>query len=230
VYNDNSIERMFNQDIQDKRRAARGAFHNSGRRGGGTKGVKGVRTPADMLKYSDKKAYKEYTKASEVIMSNVYQDINNIPSIKEIDLKDFKAGQLIVREAKKHHTSKALMKHWKLSSGSMYKVFDRYEIEYPKRGKKNTLPEAPPYEPKPVDIEETQAEVLKKAMESSKAAPIVLTAPPTPVPVEVHEGFQLSYTQNGVLGSDIQDRVTNYMSILLGDKKYEIKLVLKELP
>ena len=131
------IEKMLNQENREKKMIARGARHNSGRRGGGSKGITGaMRMPSDVLKYSDKKAYKKYVKASVVTMSSIYEEINNIPSLLELREMEFSAASNILTIAKKHNTTEALKKHLNVASGTLYTIFDEFNVLYEKRGKR----------------------------------------------------------------------------------------------
>lgn len=223
------IERMFNEEIRDKKRTARGSFSNSGRRGGGTKGVRSVKTAADVLKYNDKAAYKLYVKASDVIMSNVYDDILNIPTVAEIKEKDFNSAQSIVKAAKLGHTMKDLSNHWHLSGYSLYKLFDDYEIEYPKHPRKKTIKKEKDI--KKANYIQKQEEIFQQAnlLNDQRMAFVAPTLLATEEPKEEEE-FQLKYIKKEVTGVEAQDRIMNYMGILMKDKKYDVKLTITELP
>ena len=214
------IEIMLEIENREKRRTSSGARHNSGRRGGGTRGVTGaMRFPSDLLKSSDKKAYKEYTKPGGIIMSNVYDDINNVPSVAELKAKDFDASRSIVVAAKASHKIKDLISHWGVSSGGVYKVFDYYEIKYPKRPKKISNAEKPALS----KVLEDQAKVLEEARTSKEVMY-------TPAVLVEAEDFQLKYIKKSVKGNEAELRINNYMNILIPNKKYDIKLVIRELP
>jgi hypothetical protein len=138
---DNDCEILFDEEVRDKRRTASGARHNSGRRGGGTKGITGHMTmPSDLLKYSDKKAYKEYVKGSVIKLSNNYENIDNLPSLAELKVMEQEMAHNIVKVAKNLHTNKELIQYWHISSGSLYSgVFDKYNVLYPKSSKDNVV-------------------------------------------------------------------------------------------
>lgn len=225
----NDIEKMFYDEVRDKKRTARGSFSNSGRRGGGTKGVRSVKTAADVLKYNDKTAYKLYVKASDVIMSNVYDNLLNIPTVLEIKEKDFSSAQSIVRAAKAGHTMKDLTKHWGLSGYSLYKLFDTYEIEYPKHPRnKEKIKKVV----KKTDYIKNQAEILEQAnlLNDQRMAFVAPTLAEEPEPIErEEEEFQLKYIKKEVTGTEAQDRMMNYMGILIKDKRYEVRLTIREL-
>lgn len=145
---DNNVEYILKQDNREKR-SANGEYHNSGRRGGGLHGIKqGIRMPNDVLKYNDKKAYKKYIGSGEIKMSNIYEDINNIPPIKDVKAKDYEAAKSIITAAREFHTSKELIEYWKISSGGLYSVYDKFGVIYQhrNRGKKDTsLPKGKDY-------------------------------------------------------------------------------------
>lgn len=138
----NDVERILKEDNRDKRSSGRGAMHNSGRRGGGVHGIKqGIRMPSDVLKANDKVAYKKYIANGEVKMSNLYTDIKEIPSLAEIRVKDFKVANNILTIAKSNNTMKVLMNHWGVASGTLYSIFNEYNVVYPRRvSKKKIIP------------------------------------------------------------------------------------------
>lgn len=121
-----NIEKLFYQEVREKKRIGYGAYHNSGRRGGGNKGVR-TKTTVDYLRG---KARKEYTKGGEVTVSNVYDDIKNVPSVEELKKMDFGKAQHIVGVCKTNFTNAILMEHWGIkTSSSLYsKVFYKYKI------------------------------------------------------------------------------------------------------
>ena len=220
----NDIERMFYDEVRDKKRTARGSFHNSGRRGGGTKGVSSVKTPSDVLKYSDKKAYKAYIQPGGIIMSNVYDNIDNIPKVSEIKEKDFSAGQAIVRAARSSHKMKDLSKHWSLSGYSLYKLFDDYKIEYPKHPRSKPVPQ------KKQTILEEQASLFREASQHKDEQQLAISTPVIIQEEEEKEEFRIKYIKRSVSGSEIQERINDFIKIVYPDKKYDFKLIITELP
>lgn len=120
------IEKLLNEDAMEKRRAGRGSFHNSGRRGGGTRGVKGVRTPVDVLVG---KAKKEYTKGGQVMTTSIYDDIKNVPNFDQMLSMDFEKAKNIAMYIRGKFTNKVLIDHWNVSTGRMYdRIFYHFNI------------------------------------------------------------------------------------------------------
>lgn len=239
VDRNNDIEFILKEDSRDKRRAANGAFHNSGRRGGGTKGIKGVKTTVDLLKANDKKAYKQYIQGGKIIMSSVYDDIKNIPPIEEIKKKDYEAAATVVKAAREKHTLKPLAKHWGVSTYAVYKLYDLYNVEY----KRNIKKDADPKGSKGALIVHTdramteknlhvqQAKILQQAAENQIKIidPAAAAGTPPAAPAPEKKGFQLSFYDPSIDGVEVQESITDYISILKQNKKYEIKLTIKEL-
>jgi len=220
----NNIEKMFYDEVRDKKRTARGSFHNSGRRGGGTKGVSSVKTPSDVLKYSDKQAYKEYIKPGGITMSNVYDNIDNIPTVSEIKDKDFAAGQVIVKAAKSSHKMKDLSKHWGLSGYSLYKLFDDFEIKYPKHPRTKSVPE------KKQTIIQKQESLFREAYQHKEDQQLAIS-PPIDIQKETDSGeLQIKYNRKEVVGAETQERINDLMKIIYPDRRYEVKLFIMELP
>lgn len=129
------IEKIFHMEEREKRRGGLGTFSNSGRRGGGTQGIRGsLNMPNQWLKGQNKEEYKKYISGSVVKVSNVFEELANIPTVKELELKDFNSAQSIVKAAREYHTTKELSKHWATSGYGLYKIFDKFGVEYNKRG------------------------------------------------------------------------------------------------
>jgi len=239
--NDNNIEYLLRQEIQEKKRTASGAFHNSGKRGGGNRGVSSVKSAVDMLKWNNKKAYKEYIKSGEIQLSNIYDEITKVPSVTELEAKEFKIAQSIVRTVKGKHTIKKLCQHWEVSAYTLYKIFRTYKVEYKHKDKegKVKLQTAVHDENSNITLFEEQSSLLKESKELQEAYQKKLDESVSHLAIiqiqaqkamdEDIEELQLKYIKKDVIGKDIQDRIINYMGILAEDKKYDIKLVIREL-
>ena len=279
VDRDNDVEYLFMQEVRDKKRAAQGARHNSGRRGGGTKGVRSVKTTADWLKANDKIAYKNYIKAGDIKMSNVYEDINNIPSTAELKLKDYDTAHTIATAAKRYHTSIKMAEHWNMSNGSVYGVYNKYGVEYPRKprkttinNEKNKLPQGTPWTPEQAKDKKKETNKLayehRRILEQSKqleeqekleeqerideemlspqnwakreaineaineadikeAAAAAIRKPT--IDDEETDNFSIKWNKREAVGSDIQDRMVDYISILKSNKKYCVKLIITEI-
>ncbi|AIY85283.1 hypothetical protein U729_3261 (plasmid) [Clostridium baratii str. Sullivan] len=131
MYNrDNDVERIFHMDVFEKKKSGRGVYNRASRKGFIRGGVK---TQYDFLSRSEKKLLN-----GEVIMSNVYDDIKNIPSLVELEKKDPQAITSILKTIKAKHPVKKLTEHFGISMGKLYTLFNKYGVEYEIRSKKIT--------------------------------------------------------------------------------------------
>lgn len=232
---DNNCERILSEDNRDKRKASSGARHNSGRRGGGLSGIKGaIVMPSDWLKYNNKTEYKKYIGGSEIMVSNAYSDIVNVPSLEEIRKKDFEAAQSIITVIRKHHTVQSLKKHWSLSGYKLYKLLDEYKITYEKRieprqgkgiqEKYNKILNAPLFIP---NIEEEQKLILSNAKQNADIVP--------PKIIEMvskqddHEEISHKYNKISIDGATLQKRVLDLMGVIYDGSNYKVKILITEI-
>lgn len=119
-------ERMFREDIQTKKRAGRGAMHNSGRRGGGTKGVKSVKFAVDLMSAKDKR---QYIKAGEVMQTNYYDTLKNIPSFEQMQGMDYAKANLIAVKVRENFTNKEMITYWGINNGKLYdKIYYKFGV------------------------------------------------------------------------------------------------------
>jgi hypothetical protein len=127
------IERMLQDDIREKRKTGRGAFANSGRRGGGLHAIRqGIKMPSDILKANDKAAYKKYIGAGVVKISNTYDILENVPSLEDLNKMEFEKKIGIIKIAKELHTNNELRSRWNLSNGGLYNdVFYKFGLIEP---------------------------------------------------------------------------------------------------
>ena len=101
-----NIEKIFREDLIEKKRIALGASH----RASSKRGFKGpIKFQVDLLKGNKRK---EYIKGSEIKMSNLYDKLENVPSLEEIEkMGEEKARNILITLRTKHKTSD-LAKHW----------------------------------------------------------------------------------------------------------------------
>jgi hypothetical protein len=201
---ENDIEYMLKQDAREKKKTGSGVFSRASRRGY----TGAVRTHVDYLKG---KAKKEYMKNGEIKVSNIYDDINNVPSVEKIREMEHNTARNIILAAKSKHGMKELVKHWGFSDNYLYtKFFPEYEI--PTRT----------YKPREVKATEQVTLALPKDDKPvMNPEPVSLAA----IPVDI---FEIGYIKNDVDGKTIQDRITNYLSVLEEDGIYDIKFTIRE--
>lgn len=191
------FEKMFNNEVREKKRTATGVFHRASRRGY-VKG--GVRTQVDFLRGKEKKAY---IKGGEIKVSNLYDVLENVPTIEELDKMEYEVAKKIIERAKMNFSTLKLKKHWGVTSYTMYKkLYPKYNIEIgePKGGKKKT-----------------------KVAEEITNAPVATTTPERDF-----TGFVLKFAGEHD-ASFISDRVLAFLSTMSENGKYRINFELVEI-
>lgn len=116
-----NITKMFYDDVKEKKRTGYGIYKRASRRGY----VGTVRTDVDYLKGKEKK---DYMQGSEVKVSNLYENIENVPSPDQLKLMDYEQAKSILEQAKKHHKAGELEKHWGKSQGYWAYMRKKYDI------------------------------------------------------------------------------------------------------
>lgn len=238
---DNDVERIFYSDVGEKKRAGRGAFHMKGK--GVKHGMRGIVFPSDYLKPKEKRLLN-----GEIKMSNVYDDINNVPSLEAIYEYDFEKAKKIMTVVKEKHSNTALMKHWSVkSSGTLYGHF--YKFEVVQRGsrtskkkdidinlsKKNTDKLKTNNMVKDTELEDNVLVALNNAIEEiklnmSNLSTMVKESQENREQTKdfKQQGFKIvingQYEQE-----EITNRVMNILQTLIKEKKYNVALEINEL-
>lgn len=119
-----SIESMLVRDCIEKKKAGRGVYSRASR----SRGFRGgVLFPSDLLSAKEKREYKKATKAE---VYNMYDDIKNIPSLKELEEMPHDTARKIIETARSKHMVKDLSEHWGIGRTSVYsKVFSPYGVK-----------------------------------------------------------------------------------------------------
>lgn len=124
---DNDIEFILRQDSREKKQAGIGVFKRASRLGYCRGGIK---TQSDFLTAKERKKL-----SGEVRVYNMYADLNNLPSLKELKeiiKKDPAKAKLILTEAKANNTQGQLKAKLGCSSGWLYYAYDKVGVEYEK--------------------------------------------------------------------------------------------------
>jgi hypothetical protein len=120
--NDDSISRIFNQEVIEKGRIARGIHHRASRK----KGFKGqVRFESDNLSRREIKQL-----SSEVVTYNIYDYLANLGDYQHFKLKGKEIRQNILSNFLKKFTIEDVAEHWKLSSSKIWKIVNDLNIDY----------------------------------------------------------------------------------------------------
>lgn len=122
------IKRIYNEDIQEKKRAGRGVHNRTGKQGR----VGKVTTPADLLTGKEKKSY---VQPSSVTTSNIYYD--QIMSLEEFKKLPKNRKMLVLDAYKRKYTASELSNHWNLTVGGVHYYYRAYGATQRKRSKEN---------------------------------------------------------------------------------------------
>ena len=196
----NYYEKMFEKDSREKKRIARGASARASRK----KGFKGgVRTPSDFM---TKKQIREMS--GKVKVSNIYDKYKNLENLpnKQTMLQMSKNPdtieelRMILETAKTVHTTHAIAKYMKMSSGTLYCIYERVGVAYNKSNKV------------------TKQKVVPKFKEEEVT------------PIEVKPINQFTINMKGTYSKeDIENRILALTNLMLDDSTYEFEMILKEI-
>jgi hypothetical protein len=105
-------------------------------------------------------------------------------------------------------------------------MLDKYKVEYMHRGGK-------PKEHTKVELRKSHHKLISEEVAAEVVEPEIIPEVVVPdvkeiVPEDL-DIFQLKYIKTDVLGSEVQKRILDYMSIVYDDKKYEVQLIIKEI-
>ena len=197
----NYYEKMFEKDSREKKRIARGASARASRK----KGFKGgVRTPSDFM---TKKQIREMS--GKVKVSNIYDKYKNLENLpdKQTMLQMSKNPdtieelRMILETAKTVHSSHTIAKHIKMSSGTLYCIYERAGVAYNKSKRA------------------TKQKVIPKLKEEEEVTPI-----------EVKPINQFTINMKGTYSKeDIENRILALTNLMLDDSIYEFEMILKEI-
>ncbi|GCD12898.1 hypothetical protein [Clostridium tagluense] len=237
----NYFEKLFYDDVRNKKIIARGAYHNSGKKGSGNKGAR-VKTTVDSLIGKEKR---EYMRGGKVMTTNFYDDIKNVPTIEELNGMEFEKVKTILKYVKGHYTNKDLQNHWNTSAGTMYsKTFYKYGVvERKKRGLKDSdiNKNVPKYNPKSEKIAKISkianindqhsqilhlSELVKTLEEENQLLKEKAELTIKDIPV-VNSGLELKFTGK-YKGEQILERTLKFVDALSKEDTYEINLSIIE--
>ena len=195
----NYYEKMFEKDSREKKRIARGASARASRK----KGFKGgVKTPSDFM---TKKQIREMS--GKVKVSNIYDKYKNLENLpdKQTMLQMSKNPdtieelRMILETAKTVHSSHTIAKHIKMSSGTLYCVYERVGVAYNKSKRV------------------TKQKVVSELKEEV-----------TPIEVKPINQFTINM-KGTYSKEDIENRILALTNLMLDDSTYEFEMILKEI-
>lgn len=120
-----NIQKIFNEDIRDKKRIGRGIFN---KRGKGVKHVmRGIKTPYDFMKTKERKKLN-----GECVVSNMYDEII---TRSEFDLKDDETKRRMLIRWRELYSNKEIMSQMGITASG---TFSKYinDLKIPKKSTK----------------------------------------------------------------------------------------------
>lgn len=209
----NEIERLFNEEVRDKKRTGRGAFNKTG------KGVKhnmnGIKFPYDYMKAKEKRLLN-----SEVRVSNMYETV--IPKM-EFDLKDKETQKAMMIRWREIYPNSHIMEGMGISgSGSFHNIIKELDIPRKTRHggirKKNPTGTTP--KPRKTDAKK-EHEPMEQAPENT---PIVNNFVQQPVKL-ITNGLHLEY--NGIFSSEQINKIFTKLQLLVDGEENNFNIELR---
>ena len=216
----NNVKAMFNNEIRDKKRTARGIHNRASRRG--IRG--GVRTPVDYLTGDDKKKYMGNGKVVSYYMVDNWEDFINLA--KENQVSTF------IHLLKTLGKTKGVADSLNVAPSTLYSWINRNNLyshpdisHYFKRTKKQLLSD----EVNKSDTSKNTSETVSKDFVSS--LPINNTGNTSVVEnvTKVTPKNKLNYTIDGTMTSDmVSTCLTSLELMLVKDKTYKVSITISE--
>lgn len=116
-----NIERIFNSDVREKRRAATGVHHRASRRGYIRGGVK---TQSDFLTAKQKRELN-----GEIRVSNKYDNLENVPQLRDLDQRPREEAKMILTYVRNVHKQKDIAKHFGISTGTLPYWYEKFGLD-----------------------------------------------------------------------------------------------------
>lgn len=120
---ENDIERIFNDDSRGKKKVGNNVSKRASRKGYCRGGVK---FPSDYLSAKEKRKLN-----GRIIMSNIYEDINKLPTWDEMKKMDSDKAKNIITIARKYHAPTELQRHFGINAGSLYGLLAKLGVYIP---------------------------------------------------------------------------------------------------
>jgi hypothetical protein len=209
------IERLFNDDVRDKRKTGSGVFH---RRGKGVKhGISGaLRTPSYYMSTKEKKKLNGEVK--------VWQMYDTIISLDEFRAKDIETQKNIMTRWRELYTNEDIKKTMGIGNNTLYDIIGELKLPRKSRGGNNTSKNRAAKTKRLV--QETLGEKTLLDFEVSQKL-----EKPTQVikPILITEGLHLEY--NGKYDVDTLNKLFTKLQLLVDGEtcKYNIALTLTEI-
>lgn len=215
AYND--IERLFLDDIREKKKAGRGSFSKTGK-GGERAGVRGgLKTPYDFMKTRERKKLN-----GEVEVFNMYE---TIISKDEFELKDKETQKAMLMRWRDIYPNGKIMDEMGIrSSGAFHTIIQNLDIPRKTRhgGVRTKNPTGTTPKPRKTEIKKELATVPEQAPEST--TPIVNNFVQQPVKL-ITNGLHLEY--NGNYSSEQINRILTKLQLLVDGEENNFNIELR---
>jgi transposase len=194
-----NFERFFADDIREKKKIGSGAFHRRG------KGVKhGIGSFRFTFENMSRKEKREYTKPSEVRVTNMFDNV--LPRAEFEELTNEQQKNALVMWRDKYNT-KEIQKGMGIASATYYNYVDKFDLPKLPRG--------------------TASHKKKKEKTNVNQTVNVIQQAPQTAPVSLNG---VNYNLNGVYTvEEIQSKIEKLALLLEGEKsKFQIKIDVNE--
>ena len=212
-YGFSEAEKLFNQEVRDKKRTASGVHHKTGKNGY----VGKMLFPSDIMPRKEKIKHR---KAGKVMISNMYDEIMKIAEFEELELHEQKNRMAYWRNV---YTNKEITQAMGIHNNKFYKIVKELGLPKAPRVDRN-----PPRKAKAIKVHETQTKAI--AVESSPIRPQEPEAKPEPVQEIVVNGIHLVF--NGTYSPEVIQKKLAKFELMLEDETddfyIELKLVQKQ--
>lgn len=198
-------EKLFNDEIRDKKRTASGVHHKAGKNGY----VGNMRFPSDILSRKEKKIYKG---TSKVTISNLYDEIITVEEFEKLEIHEQRNMLAYWRNTYNNKTITDGMGIW---NARYYKLVA--DLGLPKARRVNSEPRKATVKTAPKEPA-IQSAIQSSLMEHEAAPPAPVAAPPAPVVQEIIiEGLHLSFI--GTYDAEkIQKQLSKFDLMLEGEE------------
>lgn len=212
-YGFSEAEKLFNQEVRDKKRTASGVHHKTGKNGYTGK----ILFPSDIMPRKEKIKHR---KAGKVMISNMYDEIMNIAEFEELELHERKNRMAYWRNV---YTNKEITTAMGIHNNKFYKIVKELELPKAPRVDRN-----PPRKAKGVKVQGKQENAI--AVEPRANNPIQEEAKPEPVQEIIVNGIHLVF--NGTYSPEVIQKKLAKFELMLEDETddfyIELKLVQKQ--
>lgn len=209
---------MFDEEVRDKKRTARGVHNRTGKRGY----VGKVMFASDLLKGKAKRDYQGTGKVRTYFMYDTiapYEEFENLPEAKQ---------KTYLEKYRENHSNKLIMETWGIDHNAFYRIVNRLGIQKEprqfknKKEPKNKTPKVAAIKEKAPKLEEQLTIDIPKVVKEVKTIAEFM-------PKEKENGMTLSL--NGTYSAEELVAKLEKFSLILSDepKKFNIELKINEL-